>query len=124
MARASLARASLARFIMTQYQFGACHSDAFLIFAPMLIQYAILFLRRKASLARTTRISFLCIFPFCEEPLSTPVWRVSLWRVYPFAYFSFVRCIVCVISVLICKAMSSKTISASEVLNAARLSSF
>ena len=82
MARASLARASLARFTMTQYQFGACHSDAFLIFAPMLIQYAILFLRRKASLAQTTRISFLCIFHSCEEALSTPFWRVSLWRVY------------------------------------------
>ena len=70
-------------------QFGACHSDAFLIFAPMLIQYAILFLRRKASLARTTlaHISFLFMFPLCEEVLATPVWRVLLWHVYLFGAY-------------------------------------
>ena len=77
MVRGSLARASLARPSMTRSQFGVflfgtCHSDAFLIFAPMLIQFAILFL---------------------------PVWRELLWRVFC-VYVSFKCRIVCIVSLL------------------------
>ena len=54
----------------------------FSFFAPMLIQYAIYL--------------FFVYSPFCEEVLSTSIWRVSLWRVYLFAYVPLCR-IVCVI---------------------------
>ena len=45
-------------------------------FAPMLIQYAILLLRRPVG-----AYLFFVHSPFCEEVLSTSIWRVSLWRV-------------------------------------------
>ena len=81
LARDNLARASLARFSLARCQFGASHSGAFLIFAPMMTQYAMFLLRRSVV---------------CDS-----LARIASARISFFAYFSFVCRIVCVISLLI-----------------------